>query len=493
MRDNHQHHVVVIVVDSLTDRSIRTAIADKKFIAIPYLASRGHYLSGIVSSFPSMTVSDLSTLITGAYPEEHHIPGLVWFDARRRTIVNYGNNFRQTTSLGARSVSQSVLYDLNQTHLSKHVRTIFEELQDAKYSTGTINMLVYRGKALHRLTLPTYTRPFTGTSSYTVRGPDTFVLGQLSSQGVGSSKDGIFHRFGLNDDYATDVLVRLIKRGNLPDFTMVYLPDNDSVIHKHGVGDMKGIADVDKNLQKILSSYSSWNETLRHLTLVVMGDGGVTPVLPTPSQPTILLKDSFRNFSIYRWGRNVETHDHVAFAVNSRMAYVYLLNGHMRPEQAVRQLKQEKRIDLISWVGGNNVYVTNPGNSGSPLIFRMGGHDTDPYGQTWSMHGNKAILDVRVGPRSSITYGKYPDALHQLWSAAHCQQGTYLIVTAKEGYQFGDERAPRHDNGAQQASLLAEDVVAPMIVTGSNQIPKQPTRFVDLKEYFISLVKNPMR
>jgi hypothetical protein len=489
--DMNRHKVVVIVVDSLMDRSIRAAMNDKQFAAIRYLMSHGHYLSHVVASFPSMSVSDLSTVVTGSYPEEHHIPGLVWFDTSRGTIVNYGNNLWQTITLGTRSVSQSALYDLNQTHLSKGVHTIFEDLQGAGYSTGAINMLVYRGRTPHQLTLPLYTRPFAGTGTYTVRGPDTFVLGQLTSQGVGRSKDGIFNKFGLNDDYATDELVQLIKQRKLPDFTMVYLPNNDTVVHKHGVNAMQGIADVDKNLQKILSTYGSWDKTLQNMTLIVMGDGGVTQVFAKGRQPTIFLKNVFSNYVPHRWGKKMQSNDDVAFAVNSRMAYVYLLSGRIRPDDAVKQLKQEKRIDVIAWTDGSNVFVTRPENTSSPLVFHKDGPFTDPYGQTWNIQGDQSLLDMSMGPDRTITYGKYPDALHQLWSAAHCQKGRYMIVTAKKGYQFGDENAPKHNGGAQQASLIDDDVFAPIIINGTNHVLKEPSRFVDLKKYFISIVRSP--
>ncbi|MHB1684551.1 MAG: hypothetical protein ACYCYO_17285, partial [Bacilli bacterium] len=49
---------------------------------------------------------------------------------------------------------------------------------------------------------------------------------------------------------------------------------------------------------------------------------------------------------------------------------------------------------------------------------------------------------------------------------------------------------PEHDGGAQQGSLLKEDVLAPIIIVGAKQAPKSLSRFVDLKAYFISLVKS---
>lgn len=482
--------VIVLIVDSLTSHALTKASQDAKYPAIHFLMKQGHYFSQVIASFPSMTVSDVSTILTGAYPEEHRIPGLVWIDVQQNKVVNYGNNIRQTLKIGSRSVVRNTLYELNQTHLSKNVRTVFESLQDAGYSTGAINLLVYRGKTPHSLSLPFYARPFSDTSTYHVLAPNTFVFGQLTSNSVGHGKQGIFNRIGLNDDFSTQSLIHLIKSKQLPDFTMVYLPDNDSIVHKYGADEMKGIVQVEKNLQKILNTYGSWDSTLKHATIVLMGDGGVTPILSAKKQPTIFLKDLFPQQVIHRWGRRMGPQDDVGIAVNSRMAYVYLLSSRLSPEQAATLLLNDKRIDVVAWSEGNSVRITNPENKGSFLQFHKGGAFRDPYGVPWDIQGNPGILDIKISPSNVITYGRYPDALHQVWSAMHDQDGNYLIVTAKRGYQFGDESAPVHNGGAQQASLLDEDVIAPVLVTGSDRLPSEPLRFVDLKQYFMSLVQD---
>jgi predicted AlkP superfamily pyrophosphatase or phosphodiesterase len=42
----------------------------------------------------------------------------------------------------------------------------------------------------------------------------------------------------------------------LPDFTIVYFPDLDKSVHKNGPTDIKGIEKVDRQLQKMLNTYS---------------------------------------------------------------------------------------------------------------------------------------------------------------------------------------------------------------------------------------------
>ncbi|MHB1629597.1 MAG: alkaline phosphatase family protein [Bacilli bacterium] len=483
--------IVVIVVDSLTNQALQHAIRVSDFPALRYLIRHGQYVPNIISSFPSMTVSDISTVLTGSYPENHHIPGLVWIDVERGEVVNYGNNLRQTMRLGVRPVVENTLYHLNQTHLSKGVHTIFEDLQDAGYSTGAINMLVYRGRTPHRLSLPSYVRPLLQRGSYPVRGPDVLVFGTLAEQSFAERKDGMFHRFGLRDDFSIRSLVRIMKDGQLPDFTMVYLPDNDSYVHKYGVGQMKGVMRVEKHLQQVLGAFGEWSRTLGHVTLIVMGDSGVTPVLPAQLHPTIMLKDLFRGNAVYRWGKPFTGKDDVGFAVNSRMAYVYALNHNIQYPDMIRRLTAERRIDIVAGLHGNAVFATTPEHRSSQFTFYKNNNNgtiRDEYGQSWTLGGDSKILDLRMGENGRLQYGRYPDVLRQLWSALHSHKGRYLVVTAKKGYQFGDDQSPEHDGGAQQSSLLQEDVLAPIIVVGAKQAPKSLSRSVDLKAYFISLV-----
>ncbi len=480
--------IVVIVVDSLTNQALQQALRRSDFPALRYLITRGQYVPNIISSFPSMTVSDISTVLTGSYPEDHHIPGLVWIDVDRGEVVNYGNNLRQTMRLGVRPVLENTLYHLNQTHLSKGVHTVFEDLQDAGYSTGAINMLVYRGRTSHRLSLPIYVRPLLQRGSYHVQGPDVLVVGTLAEQSFADGKDGIFHRFGLRDDFSVESLVHIMKHGQLPDFTMVYLPDNDSYVHKYGVDQMKGVMKVEKHLQQVLGAFGEWSRTLGHVTLIVMGDSGVTPVLPAQSRPTIMLKNLFRGYSVYRWGAHLTDKDDVGFAVNSRMAYVYALNHNIQYPDMIRRLTAERRIDIVAGLHGNAVFAATPEHRSSQFIFYKNGKTKDQYGQSWTLSGNGKILDLRMGGDGRLQYGRYPDVLRQLWSSLHSHKGRYLVVTAKKGYQFGDDQSPEHDGGAQQSSLLKEDVLAPIIVVGAKQAPRSLSRSVDLKAYFISLV-----
>lgn len=159
-------------------------------------------------------------------------------------------------------------------------------------------MPVYRRRTRHELQIPVYLRPILHTRSYVLTGPDELVLGGSSKEGTKNGEAGIFHRLGMNDDFSTKSLVSLMKKGKLPDFTMVYFPDNDRRIHKYGVDELSGLVRVGRqHLQTILHAYGNWNETLQHLTLVVMGDSGVS-VYPKRDNPTIRLKDSFPNTSV---------------------------------------------------------------------------------------------------------------------------------------------------------------------------------------------------
>lgn len=480
------HKVIVIVVDSLTSAILTEVREHTEFPAFRFLLEHGHYFPDVVSSFPAMTVSDLSTLLTGTYPETHKAPGLVWFDVRQGQIVNYGNNIWQTLKLGLRSVSLNMLYHLNATDLSNHVTTVFEALQDAGYTTGAINVPVHRGRTQHQLSIPWYLRPLIGESELSVKGPDIFIHGAFTENPIHGG-DGLINNLGMNDDFAARQLVQLIKEKALPDLTVAYLPDNDRHVHRHGVDQLRGIKRVDKNLEKILDTYDTWDHTLKHVVLIIMGDSGVSPVWTRDRRPTIMLRELLRDRAIYRWGASVSPGDELVFAVNSRMAYVYLLNDGIHLRDVAKRLTSDDRMDVIAWVDADKAFAVTPENSATPLVFRPGGTYRDLFNQVWEIDGNAAVLDLSIGD-GRVEYGQYPDGMHLLWSALHSHEGRFLVVTAKRGYQFGDERAPKHPGGAQQASLLREDILTPMIVAGTDRTPRQPIRFVDLKSYLLSLV-----
>jgi predicted AlkP superfamily pyrophosphatase or phosphodiesterase len=100
--------VVLIVIDGLTPSMFEAAETP----AIRFLAEHGEYRRS-ASVFPSLTPVCLASIATGAYPDVHEIPHLVWWHRGERRIVEYGSSFGAVRAAGiARSLRVTVM-DLN--------------------------------------------------------------------------------------------------------------------------------------------------------------------------------------------------------------------------------------------------------------------------------------------------------------------------------------------------------------------------------------------
>lgn len=83
--------VIFLMIDSLMDEPLQKAMKEKQVPALEFLIQNGQYYPNVVSSYPTMSVTIDSTLLTGTYPDHHNIPGLVWYDEKEKRIVNYGS------------------------------------------------------------------------------------------------------------------------------------------------------------------------------------------------------------------------------------------------------------------------------------------------------------------------------------------------------------------------------------------------------------------
>src|SRR5439155_3656669 len=109
--------VVLIVVDGLTPGLFEHAVETRRAPTLTYLAEHGSYRRA-VSTFPSLTPVCLSSIATGAHPDVHEIPHLVWWNRERRRLVEYGSSFRAIRAAGLSRSILNTIWDLNARHLS---------------------------------------------------------------------------------------------------------------------------------------------------------------------------------------------------------------------------------------------------------------------------------------------------------------------------------------------------------------------------------------
>lgn len=482
--------IVLIVVDSLMSEPLLRAVNEGKAPAFSYLIKNGKFNSEVISSYPTMSVTIDSTLLTGTYADQHKIPGLIWYKNDENRMISYGSGLSEIWNNGVRNVASDSVIHLNQKHLSKEVQTIHEQLANRKFQSASINGLLYRGSVKHQLNVPKLLSLVNLLpKEIEVNAPSVFSLGALSQyNNKNDNQKYIWKRMGVNNQFTANELKYLIEQKKLPDFTLAYLPDADASIHKKGPTDISGIEKVDEAIQDIFNTFSSWEEALKEVTWIVLGDSGQSLINKDKKTALIDLNNSLKNYTFWK---SENKNAQLAIAINERMAYIYLNDQDLTLLEIVNILKEDKRIGFIAWKDEQDEvmnHVVTPLNEGE-LIFSPKGKYVDDYEQYWNLDGDLSILDIELTDEGHIQYEDYPDALARLNGALHSQEGRVIIVDAKPSYEFIEEHSHDHAGGGGHGSLHKVDSIIPLIVTGTNELPEH-FRLVDVKKWILQLVSD---
>lgn len=473
--------VVILLVDSLLSDSLERLVVNNQTPALAFFLKNGVYSRDLISSFPTMSVTIDGTLLTGTYADEHHLPGLLWFNQAERRIVDYGDGLRVVLNPGLQQWFSDSFYNLSQRHLSKEVRTIHETLHESGLTSASINSLVYRGDITHQVGI-------NGAFSVSLKGPDLLALGAASKVTDARLPIGPFESLGMNSKYTIQSLISLVRENRLPDVTFAYFPDMDGELHKHGPNYEEGILELDRQLQQFLNVFGDWDRAFEQHIFLIMGDSGVTATSRNRRTALIDLEKAFADFRLYRLGSKQSPADDVAIAVNGRMSYVYALSSRVAIRNIVDRVKQDQRIDVIAWRENGWIHVAQ----GNRLLqYRRGSQLTDRFGQRWDLNGDREILDITVDTKDGrLDSQLYPDGLRRLESVFSSHQGRFLVLTAKPGAEFAADEAPNHVGGGNHGSLHRSDSIVPLIVAPADVVPPPPSRMVELKQYILSLVES---
>nr|WP_256243543.1 alkaline phosphatase family protein [Bacillus sp. V3B] len=477
----------MLVIDTLMDSPLQEAINQNRAPAFKFLIENGMYFSDMVSPFPTMSVNVDTTLLTGTYCHLHQLPGLVWFNKKENRLINYGSHIRELWKLGLSQSLEDILFQLNDVHISKEVETIHEKLEKKGKHSASINALVYRGNTPHQYKLPKLLTWFTPIrENRSTRGAQIFTYGKFKKINPSLRYQRSWQKFGFNNSFAVQELTHLINSDHLPPFTIVYFPDLDQSVHKHGCMDIKGVEKVDKQLQKIFNTFESWEEALQNNIWITIGDNGQAWIDSNRKEALIDLRGIFTNYHIMKLRKGVQPKDQIVLAVNERMAYIYTLDTAMLSiTNLAEKVQHDKRIDVIAWKEGDLIKVRS-GEKKGELRFSVGGEFLDTYNQSWFIEGDLELLDITVHDKK-ISYRNYPDALARIHSSLHSHEGNFIIVSAKPGYEFIGEGSPTHVGGASHGGLHRQDSSVPMIVNGTSTTPSY-LRIINLKEWILSLI-----
>ncbi|HBZ10846.1 MAG TPA: phosphodiesterase [Bacillus bacterium] len=485
-----ENPVILLIIDSLMAEPLQNAIKEGRAPALKYLTDQGHYYPNIISSYPTMSVTIDSSLLTGTYSDKHRIPGLVWYDEKEKRLVNYGSAKEEVLKLGIKHVIEDSFYHLNHSHLSRDVKTIHEILAIKGLESASINALVYRGNEKQQLKLSKLLSKLDMMpESLQIETPALFSYGALAQfSPVNNQNTQLWERYGFNDKFTAQELKYLIQNGKLPAFTIAYFPDLDKNVHEKGpMNHIDSIEKTDKQIQEVLNAYESWEEALQSAIWIVMGDSGQANVGQDKTNSFIHLNEMLEShYKIYNIAEPVKGDDQIVIGHNERMAFIYNLDPNIKLEEIASHLQQDDRMNWIAWKSGPNVHVAASGHK-EKLTFRPNGDFKDQYGQSWLVNGDYSILDLSL-TNHQIEYGTYPDALARLHSSLHSHSGNYLVVDAKPGFEFAGDGTPVHPGGAAHGSMHKQDSLIPMIVTGTETKPKH-LRIVDLYPWIMKLAK----
>ena len=262
--------LILIVIDGLTPSMLEDTLERGVAPSLGLLAEHGRYRRAI-STFPSLTPVCLSSLATGAHPDVHEIPHLVWYHRGEQRLVEYGSSFGAVRAAGARQSLVDTIYGLNASHLGDGAVSVYEALEDAGLTAAAINITCYRGRHPHRPTVPFLTRP--------AYGPSRFFFYNLFESDVTGAPLSVRNRpRGTIDAYATAVGRWLVTRDGF-DFLVFYLSDYDYASHVQGPDAAHAaLARCDDAVGALIEAAGGADEFLERYAVILCSDHGQTPV-----------------------------------------------------------------------------------------------------------------------------------------------------------------------------------------------------------------------
>jgi Type I phosphodiesterase / nucleotide pyrophosphatase len=488
--------LVLVVVDSLKTEMLEHGIAEGAAPTFRKLLQRGELVRDCVSTFPSVTPVATSEIATGVGPDSHWISGMNWYHRIERRYVEYGTSLEATRAFGLFRCLYDTVYNLNMSHLSHEVETVYETLMDAGVRTAATPFLMYRGRKRHEMGLEGLLRQVAVAANFhhAVWGPDELFYGELYASRRVPCKPTLA-RPGTRDEYSACVGKELVEQ-DLFDFMLFSLPDHDYHSHRLGPDEtLDSIAHADTSLEQIVTAAGGIDAFCDEHAVIVMADHAQTAV----EHPLGIIDALSERWRVQL--PNMERPESCELAVSptSRAANVYVLaqgRRRVRVHSSVRErLRSLDGIDLVAWLaaqGGEPVEREGVGapegeaveavveRGGGELRFRPGTEVADLRGNRWDLEGDPTVLgaDVRDGVFESASY---PNALDRLWTALVAPHAGDVSVSLADGYECVDWGGASHTGGGSHGALSAGDSLGPLLMAGIEP-PAEPPRQWTLRD-----------
>jgi predicted AlkP superfamily pyrophosphatase or phosphodiesterase len=325
-----ERKLILIVIDGLTPSMLEDTLERGAAPSLRLLSEHGRYRRAI-STFPSLTPVCLSALATGAHPDVHQIPHLVWYHRGERRLVEYGSSFGAVRAAGTKQSLIDTIYGLNSSHLGGEAVTVYEALEDAGLTAAAINITCYRGRHAHRPTVPFLTRP--------AHGPSRFFFYNLFESDVTGAPLSVRNRpRGTIDAYAAAVGRWLVTRDGF-DFLVFYLSDYDYASHAQGPDAAHAaLARCDDAVGTLIEAAGGEDEFLERYAVLLCSDHGQTPV-----QEVARLQDVYPDAIV---------------TASNRAGMIYTADD---PALLARRLDGNPAVDAVLWRDGDRPFVRRDG------------------------------------------------------------------------------------------------------------------------------------
>jgi hypothetical protein len=425
--------LVLVVIDGLTPGMLERGLEGGRLPALRFLVEEGVYERG-TSVFPSLTPVCLTSIATGAFPDVHHVPHLVWYHRGERRLIEYGSSFSAMRAVGARRALQDTIFNMNHAHLSQDATTVFEAVEDGGLVPAAINFTCYRGRTRHPIRLPQLARRNRWYEA--VYGPRRFFFFNLFESDVTGAPLAVRSRLeGSIDDYAARVGSWLVTRDGF-DFLVFYLPDYDYVSHLEGPeAALAALERSDRALSRLLKSAGGYDEFLERYAVLVCSDHGQTSV-----ERLWRLQDAYPDAAA----------EGLVAAASNRAGMVYRLSGcRLEAGEVAARLDGRPAADVVLYLEGDEAVARREGEE---LRFA-------PAGDGWRLAGDPTVLDPE----------RYPNGVERAWRALACPNAGDVILSAEEGWELADLGGRHHLGGGSHGSLLAGDSTVPLVAAGFDE------------------------
>jgi hypothetical protein len=402
-----------------------------------------------------------------------------WYHRGEQRYVEYGSSFEASRQFGLLRSLQDTVYNMNMSHLSRGVKTVFEHVQDAGLRAVGTTYLMYRGRTRHEASdegmYPRLAR--FANFRHAVWGPDELFYADLFA----SRKTGCRGTLGMpgqRDQHTACVGAHCVDN-DLFDFMLFSLPDNDTYSHKRGpYAQVTSIASADRALERLMHAGGGPDEFLDEHAVIVMSDHSQIAVVDR-----VNLGLALGEFNILTpFDGRVDGRE-IAVCPSQRSAQVYVLDDDRRAEltaDVARSLEDVEGVDLIvrraGGGGSREAVVWSPRGE---LRFASGGELIDARGGSWSVDGDLDALGLDVAD-GRVRSNSYPDALGRLWSALESPTTGDVLLSAGGGYEFVDWGGVAHVGGGSHGSLHRGDSLGALVLCGVDAPAREQWSIADV-------------